>query len=139
MLLFTQQISSRSGRGSSFCAATARASGARAIGEAARLADGEASRTRAEDPVVRELLADHPLIEQCKELNARGQLPIVLDPMLENEIDRSASRVQREHLRALIQNLKALGSQSPDPADRLGPDAGLRRDERAEPARAVGQ
>ena len=34
---------------------------------------------------------------------------MLLDHVLENEIDRSTSRVQRERLSALIQGLKALG------------------------------
>lgn len=58
---------------------------------------------------LRELLADHPLLQACAEAHRKGDLPVLLDQMLENEIDRSTSRVQREHLSGLIQGLKALG------------------------------
>lgn len=58
---------------------------------------------------VRELMANHRLIEYCLSLHRRGLLPVVLDQILENEIDRSASRSQRESLSGLLQGLKALG------------------------------
>jgi two-component system sensor histidine kinase HydH len=58
---------------------------------------------------LKELIADHPLIEYCRALQSKGQLPVLLDQIIENEIDRSASRTQREHFGALIQGLKALG------------------------------
>ncbi len=59
---------------------------------------------------VQEVLADHPLVKYCAELRSWGELPVVLDQILENEIERSASRVQREKLQALLQALKALGA-----------------------------
>lgn len=109
VLLFTQQILEPQWAGLFILRSDGtRFRRTRAIGEPAPLPEGEAGPEN--EPVVRELLADHPLLEQCKELNARGQLPVVLDAILEGELDRSASHVQREHLRALIQNLKALGS-----------------------------
>ena len=37
-------------------------------------------------------------------------MPVLLDQVLENEIDRSTSRLQRDSLAALVQGLKALGS-----------------------------
>jgi len=61
-------------------------------------------------PVLKEMLADHALLHYCENLQKKGELPILLDQILENEIDRSASRVQREYLAGLIQGLKALGS-----------------------------
>jgi signal transduction histidine kinase len=59
---------------------------------------------------VLELLANQALLEASERLQRRGELPILLDQILENEIDRSASRVQRESLLALIQGLKAFGA-----------------------------
>ncbi|HLD98707.1 MAG TPA: ATP-binding protein [Bdellovibrionota bacterium] len=61
-------------------------------------------------PILKEILADHPLLQYCESLQKKGELPILLDQIIENEIDRSASRVQREGYAALIQGLKALGS-----------------------------
>jgi signal transduction histidine kinase len=58
---------------------------------------------------LRELLADHPLLETCVELHRKGELPVLFDQMIESEIDRSASRLQRERLTSQIQGLKALG------------------------------
>lgn len=61
-----------------------------------------------EGPALREVLANHPLLTQCERLQKKGDLPILLDQILENEMDRSASRSQRENLSALLQGLKAL-------------------------------
>lgn len=58
---------------------------------------------------LRELLADHPILEESLRLRARGELPIVFDQVLENEIDRSTSATQREKWESLIQGLRALG------------------------------
>lgn len=55
----------------------------------------------------REVIVNHPLLQYCERLRRKGELPIVLDQVIENEIERSASRVQREHLVALIEGLKA--------------------------------
>ncbi|MGZ3697031.1 MAG: two-component system sensor histidine kinase NtrB, partial [Bdellovibrionota bacterium] len=63
-----------------------------------------------EPAVLTELLADHPLLAYCERLHRKGELPILLDQIIESEIDRSASRVQCEALAALIQGLRALGS-----------------------------
>ena len=57
---------------------------------------------------LRELLADHPLLQHCKYLKRRGELPILLDQVLAGEVERSASKTQREKLSALIQGLRAL-------------------------------
>ena len=81
----------------------------RAIGEEVTRSPGEPEATGPR-PVLRELLADQPLLEACRRLEARGELPILLDQLLENELDRSASRVQRDQLTGLLQSLKALGS-----------------------------
>lgn len=57
---------------------------------------------------VRELLSDNPLVRQMLSLKAKGELPVLLEQVLESEIDRSASRAQRQALSALIDLLKAL-------------------------------
>jgi signal transduction histidine kinase len=59
---------------------------------------------------LREILANHPLFEYSERLQKKGELPIVLDQIIANEIDRSASRPQREHLAGLIEGLNALGA-----------------------------
>ena len=56
----------------------------------------------------REVMANSPILQHCEGLARRGKFPVLLDQLLENEMDRSASRVQREHLAMLIQGLKAL-------------------------------
>ncbi len=61
-------------------------------------------------PHLREILADHPMLQYCEDLRRKGELPVLLDQVLENEIDRSTSRAHREHLLALIQGVKALGA-----------------------------
>ncbi len=58
---------------------------------------------------LRELLADHTLLQYCLRQNRRGELPVLLDPVLESEIDRSASRPQREYFLGLREGLRALG------------------------------
>ncbi len=58
---------------------------------------------------LKEVLASHMLLRHCTRLQQRGELPVLLDQLLESEIDRSASRAQREYLAGLIQGLKALG------------------------------
>src|SRR5262249_54117434 len=58
---------------------------------------------------LREVLANHSLLQYCERQHRRGELPVLLDQIIENEIDRSASRVQRESLAGLIQGLRALG------------------------------
>jgi two-component system, NtrC family, sensor histidine kinase HydH len=57
-----------------------------------------------------EILATHPLIEYCKRLRERNRLPILLDQVLQNEIDRSASRKQREYFASLLDGLRMLGA-----------------------------
>jgi two-component system sensor histidine kinase HydH len=57
----------------------------------------------------KELLVHHPLIRYCLDQAKQGKFPVILDQVLENEIDRSASKLQRESLGALIMGLKALG------------------------------
>ena len=59
---------------------------------------------------LREILANNPLLEYCERMNRRGQLPILLDLVIENEIDRSASRAQRTYYAGLVQGLRALGA-----------------------------
>ena len=74
-----------------------------------RTAGTEPSSADGKAPLLKEILANHPLLLYCEELHRKGSLPVLLDQVLENEIDRSASRVQREYLSGLIQGLKALG------------------------------
>ncbi len=59
---------------------------------------------------LREILSSHPLLEYCERLQKKGELPILLDQIIENEIDRSASRAQRESLLGLIEGAHALGA-----------------------------
>ncbi len=60
-------------------------------------------------PPTREILAEHPLLEHSRRMARRGSLPVLLTQILEGEIDRSTSRVQREALRGLVQALQSLG------------------------------
>jgi len=60
-------------------------------------------------PPVKELLANHQLLNHCERLKRRGELPILLDQVIESEIDRTASANQREQLNGLLKGLKALG------------------------------
>ncbi|MDR3606721.1 MAG: ATP-binding protein [Oligoflexia bacterium] len=57
-----------------------------------------------------EILATHPLVEHCIFLRSRNLLPVLLDQVLQNEIDRSASRKQREYYASLIDGLRALNA-----------------------------
>ncbi|HTL13430.1 MAG TPA: ATP-binding protein [Bdellovibrionota bacterium] len=59
-------------------------------------------------PVSGGLLPGHALLHVCEDLHRRGEVPVLLDQMLENELDRSASRTQREHLSGLLQAMKAI-------------------------------
>ncbi len=61
------------------------------------------------DFLFKEVLASYSILQYCEELAKKGQFPVLLDQILENEVDRSASKFQRENLRLLIQGLKALG------------------------------
>ncbi len=64
---------------------------------------------REEDrPSLREVLVTHPMLDHCRKTHQKGDLPVLLDQFLQNEIDRSASRKQREYLTGLIQGLRAL-------------------------------
>ena len=64
----------------------------------------------AEGAPLREILADHPLLKLAENLRKRGDVPVLLDQLLESEMDRSASRTQKEILKNYLQGLKALGS-----------------------------
>jgi signal transduction histidine kinase len=59
-------------------------------------------------PFLREVLATHPMLDHCRRLHQKGDLPVLLDQFLQNEIDRSASRKQREYWAGLIHGLRAL-------------------------------
>ena len=63
-----------------------------------------------ERTVFKEVLSNHALIHYCEELMEKGKFPVIFDQLLENEMDRSASRVQRAHYLALIEGLKAFGA-----------------------------
>ncbi|MBC7692741.1 MAG: hypothetical protein H7222_13350 [Methylotenera sp.] len=64
----------------------------------------------ASETLLQEMLVDHPLFEYCQRLHKKGVLPVLLDQVLENEMDRSATRLQREYFAGLLQALEALGS-----------------------------
>jgi signal transduction histidine kinase len=68
----------------------------------------EAEKREMHQATVKEILADHVILQYCGELAQKGKFPVLLDQILENEMDRSASRLQREHFALLIQGLKAL-------------------------------
>jgi signal transduction histidine kinase len=70
---------------------------------------GHEHKESGKENLLKELIANHPLIDYCRGLKTKGQLPVLLDQILENEIDRSASRMQRESFAALTQGLRALG------------------------------
>lgn len=59
-------------------------------------------------PALKEILSNHPLLQTCETLKQKGELPILLNQILEHEIDHSASKLQREQLLALILGLRAL-------------------------------
>jgi two-component system sensor histidine kinase HydH len=56
------------------------------------------------------VLASHALVEHCRLLQAKGELPVVLDQVIENEVARTASRKQREYFEELLAGLRALNS-----------------------------
>ena len=56
-----------------------------------------------------EIFTGNALLEYTIHLQKRAELPVILDQVLENEIERSASRIQREDLGRLVSELKALG------------------------------
>ncbi len=58
---------------------------------------------------LQEVLVHSPILRHCEYLSKQGKFPVVLDQLLENEIDRSASKTQRENLAILLAGLKALG------------------------------
>ncbi len=61
-----------------------------------------------EKPAPKELIAHHALLDYCATLKRKGDIPVVLDQILENEIDRSATRAREEVLQTLLQGLRAL-------------------------------
>jgi len=85
--------------------------------------DTEAENTS--QPILKEILADHPILQYCGEMARKGKFPVLLDQILENEIDRSASRTQREHYALLIEGLRALGSNLLVPLFHLGKTLGF--------------
>ncbi len=58
----------------------------------------------------REVLADSRLLDYSRTLHQHGDIPIILDKILDNEIDRSASRSQRERFNSLLRGLRSLGA-----------------------------
>lgn len=80
----------------------------RAFGREGRETSQEANANN--KPGFREVLANQPLLKYAEDCARRAKFPILLDQILENEIDRSASRVQRENYASFIEGLKALGS-----------------------------
>jgi signal transduction histidine kinase len=61
------------------------------------------------DRSLSEILIESPLFKYARNLKNRGELPILLDQVFENELDRSTSQTQREYWNQLLQGLKALG------------------------------
>lgn len=59
---------------------------------------------------VKEILGNHQILDYLRKLKKRGNLPILLDQILESEIERSASSNQRHYFSLLNQGLKAMGS-----------------------------
>ncbi len=59
-------------------------------------------------PAPKELIAHHALLDYCQFLRRKGEIPVLLEQILENEIDRSATRGQSEVLEGLLQGLRAL-------------------------------
>ncbi len=57
--------------------------------------------------IPREVLVHHPLVEFCERQKKKGEIPVVLDALLEGELERLASRTQRAQLTILIQGLKS--------------------------------
>lgn len=56
----------------------------------------------------KEILANHPLLQYCEGLARKGKFPVLLDQILESEMDRSASKLQREYYARLMEGLKAV-------------------------------
>ncbi|MBI4925400.1 MAG: hypothetical protein HY843_05700, partial [Bdellovibrio sp.] len=56
----------------------------------------------------REVLANHALLQYSLMFYKKGELPILLDQVLENELDRTTSHEQKIQIITLIQDLKAL-------------------------------
>lgn len=65
-------------------------------------------RTRGASKSPREILGDHLLVQAVLRLKQRGELPILLQSNLQSEMDRTASRSERETLAAVVESLKAL-------------------------------
>ncbi len=82
----------------------------RTIGKVPDINPNTASNTSGEAHLFREVLVNHPMLQYCKDLAQNGKFPILLDQILENEIDRTTSRTQREHYVRLMDGLKALES-----------------------------
>ncbi len=70
--------------------------------------DPDTEGSRAEPP--REVISGHPLLRYCRRQRVRGRLPVLLDQMLENEIERAAGRSRREEYAALLEAMRALGA-----------------------------
>ncbi|MGK5086960.1 ATP-binding protein [Bdellovibrionota bacterium FG-2] len=69
---------------------------------------GELSLIKSDAP--KEVMVTNLLLQHCEKLRKKGELPVLLDQMLESELDRSASRAQREQFAGLLQGLKALNA-----------------------------
>ena len=59
---------------------------------------------------VRELLVKHPITKTFDRLQRRGDIPVLFDQVIENEIDRSTSSNHRESNAALIHAIKSLNA-----------------------------
>ena len=59
---------------------------------------------------VKDLLANHPIIQTFERLHKRGDIPVVFDQVIENEIDRATSHAVRESHSALMQSMRGLNA-----------------------------
>lgn len=59
---------------------------------------------------LKEVLVNDPMIQYCEDQSKKGKFPALLDQILESEMDRTASRTQRDQYARLIEGLRALGS-----------------------------
>jgi len=57
-----------------------------------------------------QVMHDHMLLQRVREVALRGAIPVLLDPQLEIEQERSVSRAQKEGLQILREGLHALDS-----------------------------
>ncbi len=57
-----------------------------------------------------EILSRHPLVEFFKRMQKRGEIPVILDHYLENEIDQSTSQAQKQAYDLVLKGLWGLNA-----------------------------